>query len=92
MGKSASESAQMVEVGLPFRSVGTDDEFVDDSGDRRVAVSSPRTLSDGDQYCGDNLPKNWFSWRKYVQTWALCVRVEHCAEMPGSFLSQCPTL
>lgn len=66
MDKSASEPAQMMEVGLPFRSVGTDDEFVDDSGDRRVTTSSPRTLSDGDQYFGDNLPKNWFSWRKYV--------------------------
>lgn len=66
MNKESLHRAGMLETGLPFRQVGADDEFVDDSGDRRVATSSPRSLSDADRYCGDELPKNWFSWRKYV--------------------------
>ncbi|EIE23174.1 Nramp-domain-containing protein [Coccomyxa subellipsoidea C-169] len=54
----------MLEGGLSFRQIGAEDEFVDDAHDRRVTTSSPRTLFDDDRYSGDDLPKNWFSWRK----------------------------
>ncbi len=93
MDKTGSDAAQMLEGGLPFRQIGAEDEFVDDAHDRRVTISSPRTLFDDDRYSGDDLPKNWFSWRKYVHRWvstlALCVRVELVPNMTGSSLSLC---